>query len=143
MVTGQQIVPPRSTVTLRGVPESVAVARHRAMELLGEGHPAFEDVVLLVSEVVTNSVVHSGSAGGGRVAMTLAVEAGTVTVEVRDAGSADSVPRVRIAPDEEGGRGCSWSTCSPPAGGQAGRLARTADGLVPDRLLRGTAPRPG
>ncbi|GIH79561.1 ATP-binding protein [Planobispora longispora] len=105
MVTGQQIVPPRSTVTLRGVPESVAVARHRAMELLGEGHPAFEDVVLLVSEVVTNSVVHSGSAGGGRVAMTLAVEAGTVTVEVRDAGSADSVPRVRIAPDEEGGRG--------------------------------------
>ncbi|WP_176728553.1 ATP-binding protein [Planobispora rosea] len=87
------------------MPESVAVARRRARELLGEGHPASEDVILLVSEVVTNSVVHSGSADGGRVAMTLAVEAGTVTVEVCDAGSADSAPRVRFAPDEEGGRG--------------------------------------
>ncbi|GAA3155829.1 hypothetical protein GCM10010466_53450 [Planomonospora alba] len=105
MTTGQQTVPPRSTVTLRGVPESVAVARRRVRELLGEAHPACDDVTLLVSEVVTNSVVHSGSGGGGQVAMTVAVGAGVVLVEVHDAGSGRSAPHVRHEPDAENGRG--------------------------------------
>ncbi|MFJ2029987.1 ATP-binding protein [Streptosporangium sp. NPDC087985] len=105
MMLDQRTVPLRSTVTLRGAPESASVARLRVGELLGEGHPAFDDVVLLVSEVVTNSVVHSGSSGGGRVEMTVAVRAGAVRVEVRDAGSGVSVPHVRNDPEEEGGRG--------------------------------------
>ncbi|MFF5207473.1 ATP-binding protein [Streptosporangium sp. NPDC000396] len=105
MTTGQQTVPPRSTVTLRGIPESVSAARRRIRELLGEGHPASDDVILLVSEVVTNSVVHSGSGGGGRVAMTVAVSSRTVLVEVSDAGSGLSVPHVRNDPDAENGRG--------------------------------------
>ncbi|MEV4186823.1 ATP-binding protein [Streptosporangium canum] len=105
MTLEQRTVPPRSTVTLRGVPESVSTARHRVRELLGEGHPASDDVVLLVSEVVTNSVVHSGSGGGGRVAMTVAVSSGAVLVEVSDAGSGLSAPHVRNEPDAESGRG--------------------------------------
>ncbi|GIH99243.1 ATP-binding protein [Planobispora takensis] len=105
MRTGQQTVAPRSTVILRGVPEAVTVARRQVAELLGEGHPASDDVVLLVSEVVTNSVVHSGSADGGRVVMTVAVDSGAVTVEVCDAGSTRSAPYVRNEPDAEGGRG--------------------------------------
>ncbi|MFC7649857.1 hypothetical protein ACFQX6_63140 [Streptosporangium lutulentum] len=39
MTTGRQTVSPGATVTLRGVPESVAVARHRVRELLGRGIP--------------------------------------------------------------------------------------------------------
>jgi anti-sigma regulatory factor (Ser/Thr protein kinase) len=105
MTTGRQTVSPRSTVTLRGVPESVAVARCRVRELLGEGHPASDDVVLLVSEVVTNSVVHSGSSGGGKVAMTVVVGSEVVLVEVRDVGSGTSVPHVRNDPEAESGRG--------------------------------------
>lgn len=105
MTTGRQAVSPRSTVTLKGVPESVSVARGRVRELLGEGHPASDDVILLVSEVVTNSVIHSGSGGGGEVAMTVAVGAGAVLVEVCDAGSGSSAPHVRNDPEAEGGRG--------------------------------------
>ncbi|MFC4056988.1 ATP-binding protein [Planomonospora corallina] len=105
MTTGQQTVPPRSTVTFPGVPESVAAARCHVRELLGEAHPACDDVTLLVSEVVTNSVVHSGSGGGGRVEMTVAVGDGAVRVEVTDAGSGRSGPHVRHEPDAENGRG--------------------------------------
>ncbi|MBB2911602.1 anti-sigma regulatory factor (Ser/Thr protein kinase) [Streptosporangium becharense] len=83
----------------------MAVARRRVRELLGEGHPASDDVILLVSEVVTNSVVHSCSGGGGRVAMTVAVEPDAVFVEVSDAGSGASAPHVRIDPEAESGRG--------------------------------------
>ncbi|MEV8633530.1 ATP-binding protein [Streptosporangium sp. NPDC051023] len=105
MAIVQRILPPRSTVTLRGVPESVSVARHRVRGFLGEGHPASEDVVLLVSEVVTNSVVHSASGEGGKVAMTVALGSGTVLVEVSDAGSGASTPHVRNDPQAENGRG--------------------------------------
>ncbi|MET9069155.1 ATP-binding protein [Streptosporangium sandarakinum] len=105
MTTRQQTVQPRLTLTLRGVPESVSVARRRVRELLGECHPAYEDVVLLVSEVVTNSVVHSGSGGGGAVTMTVELGAGVVLVEVSDAGSGASAPHVRNDPDAESGRG--------------------------------------
>ncbi|GAA3088937.1 ATP-binding protein [Streptosporangium carneum] len=87
------------------MPESVSVARRRVRRFLGEGHPASEDVVLLVSEVVTNSVVHSASGEGGRVAMTVAVDAGAVLVEVSDAGSGASAPHVRNDPQAENGRG--------------------------------------
>ncbi|MFI6511235.1 ATP-binding protein [Streptosporangium sp. NPDC050855] len=105
MRTGRQAVSPRMRVTLKGVPESVAVARGRVRELLGEDHPALDDVVLLVSEVVTNSVVHSGSRAGGEVAMTVTVRPAAVLVEVCDAGSGASAPHVRNDPEAEGGRG--------------------------------------
>ncbi|MEV7006450.1 ATP-binding protein [Streptosporangium sp. NPDC051022] len=106
MAVVHRTFPPRSTVTLRGAPESVSVARRRVRGFLGEGHPASEDVVLLVSEVVTNSVVHSASGGGGgKVAMTVAIDSGAVLVEVSDAGSSASAPHVRNDPQAENGRG--------------------------------------
>ncbi|GAA4229838.1 anti-sigma regulatory factor (Ser/Thr protein kinase) [Streptosporangium album] len=124
MTLDQRTVPPRSTVTLRGVPEAVSLARFRVGELLGEGHPAFDDVVLLVSEVVTNSVVHSGSGSGGRVEMAVTVSPRAVLVEVCDAGSGVSAPHVRNDPEAEGGRGMflvdlladRWGTCDDARG---------------------------
>ncbi|MEU4832498.1 ATP-binding protein [Streptosporangium sp. NPDC023615] len=125
MTTGRQAVSPRTTVPLKGVPESVATARSRVRELLGEGHPAFDDVVLLVSEVVTNSVVHSGSGAGGEIAMTVTTGPAAVLVEVCDAGSGASAPHVRNDPEAEGGRGMflvdllaeGWGMYDEPAGG--------------------------
>ena len=74
--------------------------------LLGPSHPCGDVAVLLASEIMTNSLLHGGSAGPGEVV--------TVTVVVWDAGvrvevagrKADGVPVLR-RPDEEaeGSRG--------------------------------------
>jgi hypothetical protein len=59
---------------------------------LGESHPAADVAVLLASELVTNSVRHSGSAvPGGVVTVTVAVGGGGVRVEVTDR-SGDGAP---------------------------------------------------
>ena len=71
------------SVTVAGRPERVAVARAFAMAVLGRQHPAGETVVLLVSEMVTNSVRHSASGLPGR----------TVTVTVL---SSSEVTRVQV-----------------------------------------------
>jgi anti-sigma regulatory factor (Ser/Thr protein kinase) len=71
------------SVTVAGRPERVAVARAFAMAVLGRQHPAGETVVLLVSELVTNSVRHSASGLPGR----------TVTVSVL---SRAEVTRVQV-----------------------------------------------
>lgn len=105
MAIARRSLPPGSTTTLRGVPQSVSTARCRVRRFLGAGHPASDEVVLLVSEVVTNSVVHSTSCDGGEVAMTVAAGPGTVVVEVSDAGSGASAPHVRNDPEAENGRG--------------------------------------
>ncbi|MEU8267848.1 ATP-binding protein [Sphaerisporangium sp. NPDC049002] len=63
-----------------------------------------DEVVLLVSELVTNSVTHSDSRGGGQVTLAVSDVDDTVHVEVVDSGS-DSEPRVHDEPYGEGGRG--------------------------------------
>lgn len=79
-------------------PDSVARAR-RAVAGLGDRIPPdrLEDVRLLVSEIVTNAIRHSGIAGGQRISLRIAAERGTVRVEVRDQGRGFAVRR--IAPD--------------------------------------------
>jgi hypothetical protein len=70
--------------TFAGTADQVAIARHAVRTFLG-GHPVTEEVVLVVSELVTNAVRHSASAG-----RTLTVEAEIyqrcVRVEVIDLG---------------------------------------------------------
>ncbi|GII78216.1 hypothetical protein Sru01_31980 [Sphaerisporangium rufum] len=92
------------TIDLIGVPESVATARAFVRERLGPADPVLDEVVLLVSEVVTNSVIHSGSRDGGPVTLALSRVDGAVHVEVLDCGSEDG-PRIRDDPHGEGGRG--------------------------------------
>ncbi|WP_405147003.1 ATP-binding protein [Sphaerisporangium sp. NBC_01403] len=89
---------------LVGAPESVAQARAFVREVLGRAHPVLDEVVLLVSELVTNSVTHSDSRGGGQVTLAVSECDGTVHVEVIDSGS-DSEPRVCDESYGEGGRG--------------------------------------
>ncbi|WP_084517876.1 ATP-binding protein [Microtetraspora niveoalba] len=89
---------------------SVGAARAWADGLLA-GHVADEvreDAVLLLSELVTNSIVHSdsGRKAGGLVTVFLAAGDGVAHCEVIDDGSAASVPVIREACPEDGsGRG--------------------------------------
>jgi len=99
---------------LSGVAESVGQARRYVPRLLTSlGHNEVDDIVLLVSEVVSNAVRHSDSRRpGGRVTLTLAsigdvLHVDVLHVEVTDAGSATSSPiePKDAAPDDAGGRG--------------------------------------
>jgi anti-sigma regulatory factor (Ser/Thr protein kinase) len=93
-----------------GTPGSVATVRAWARGLLAGriAEAVVEDVVLLLSEVVTNAVVHSdsGRRAGGSVTVCLGLGGGMVHVEVIDDGAAGSIPFVRAAEaDSDGGRG--------------------------------------
>jgi anti-sigma regulatory factor (Ser/Thr protein kinase) len=73
-------------------PEQVAEARAFARRLLGGQHSCADTVVLLLSELVTNSVLHSHSARtGGQVTIAITHSRTAVLVEVTDEGS-DTMP---------------------------------------------------
>ncbi|MER5620452.1 ATP-binding protein [Streptosporangium sp. NPDC002544] len=69
-----------------------------------------ETLELLVSEVVTNAVLHSDSARpGGLVTVRVGLGDSLIHIEVIDDGSATSVPAIRTADDDSlTGRGLSW-----------------------------------
>ncbi|MEU8271819.1 ATP-binding protein [Sphaerisporangium sp. NPDC049002] len=93
-----------------GEDASVPAARAwvRGLLALRIAAPALDDVLLLLSEVVTNAVAHSASGwtADGRVIVRVALVSRVVHVEVTDAGSATSAPVARAAEtDSDGGRG--------------------------------------
>lgn len=95
---------------LPGEEASVPVARAWVRELLAARVPgaALDDVLLLLSEMVTNAVTHSASGQGtdGQVTVRVALVSRMIHVEVTDAGSVTSAPVARPAPpDSDGGRG--------------------------------------
>jgi anti-sigma regulatory factor (Ser/Thr protein kinase) len=96
------------SVTIPAVPEQVRVARAFVAGVLGESHPHAGVALLLASELVTNSVRHSGSAvPGGLVTVTVAACDEAVRVEVTDC-SGSGVPVLTPADDgheAEGSRG--------------------------------------
>jgi len=95
------------TVTIPAVPRQVRVARAFVAGVLGECHPHVDVALLLASELVSNSVMHSGSAvPGGLVTVTVAAGAEGVRVEVTDR-SGDGVPVLQPAAggEAECGRG--------------------------------------
>jgi anti-sigma regulatory factor (Ser/Thr protein kinase) len=97
------------SVTILAVPEQVRMARAFVAGVLGECYPYADVALLLVSELITNSVRHSGSAvPGGLVTVTVAVGDEAVRVEVSDR-SVDSAPVLLPAAvtggEAEGSRG--------------------------------------
>lgn len=111
------------SLDMPGYAESVHEARQFIRKILGADHPALDNTTLLVSELVTNSVVHSDSRGGGRVTVVVTECADVVHVDVIDEGS-ESEPHVRADPYAEGGRGLflvdvlaeRWGVYDDPAG---------------------------
>ncbi|MEU4832385.1 ATP-binding protein [Streptosporangium sp. NPDC023615] len=104
------VLHPLGHAEFAGTPSSVATMRAWARHLLNGrvSDTALDDVVLLLSEVVTNSVVHSGSGrrAAGSVTVCLGLGGGMVHAEVIDEGSATSLPFVRASGlDSDGGRG--------------------------------------
>jgi anti-sigma regulatory factor (Ser/Thr protein kinase) len=111
---------------LPATPEAPAAARRLARQVLGEGNPATETAMLLISELVTNSVVHSKSGEpGGSVTIALCAGPTGILIQVRDDGGA-SEPRVAAMPADatEHGHGLRlvdalaerWGTISSPDG---------------------------
>ena len=96
----------RETVTLAGRAERVWVARAFVEEVLGSGHPCGDVAALLVGELFSNSLRHSGSGAPGET-VTVAVKMvnGVIRVEVTDR-SGPGVPEPRPAGSyAEDGRG--------------------------------------
>jgi anti-sigma regulatory factor (Ser/Thr protein kinase) len=101
------------SLAIRAVPDQVAPARHWLSGLLVNGYEAIaDDAVLMACEAITNAICHSDSGRPGEDG-----EPGTVTlvvldagdamrIEVIDAGSRSSVPRMTDdGPDGLHGRG--------------------------------------
>lgn len=80
------------SVTIPAAPDQVQAARAFVAGVLGKSHAHAEVALLLASELVTNSVRHSGSAAAGGV-VTVTVAAGDEVVRVEVTGrSGDGVP---------------------------------------------------
>jgi len=97
----------RASLTVPGYPDQVHAARVFTGTTLGDDHPCTAVAVLLVSELVTNSVLHSNSRlPGGTITITVTGTPDGVRVEVRDAGGT-SVPLLKdpVNALAEGGRG--------------------------------------
>lgn len=70
-----------------------------------DGSPVADDVVLLVSEVATNAVVHTASGKGGTFTIVVRPGDSVIRVEVHDGGS-ETPPDIRPPEDLAGsGRG--------------------------------------
>jgi anti-sigma regulatory factor (Ser/Thr protein kinase) len=96
----------RETFDLAARATSAAEARHRALAWLlckSVGQQDAETAVLIVSELVTNAVLHSGSAVIG---CALRLGNGLLRIEVTDQGSGSPEPTVcKPAADDVSGRG--------------------------------------
>ena len=76
------------TIELGGGPTAVGAARHAIDELADqEGLPRVDDLRLLVSELVTNSVLHGGAGPNDHVQLNVELPDNRVRVEVCDDGA--------------------------------------------------------
>ncbi len=96
----------RESVKVAGLLERARVVRAFVGEVLGPDHPCGDVAVLLVSEIFSNSVRHSGSGAPGET-VTVAVRAGDgiVRVEVTDRAGPGTPELGPASRDAEGGRG--------------------------------------
>jgi anti-sigma regulatory factor (Ser/Thr protein kinase) len=93
-------------VTILALPEQVRVARMFVAGVLGPSHGFADVAVLLASELVTNSVRHSGFVVQGRlVTVTVVTRGEGVRIEVTDCGGAGVPVLGPAACEAEGGRG--------------------------------------
>ncbi|SDI58203.1 Histidine kinase-like ATPase domain-containing protein, partial [Sinosporangium album] len=115
-------------VVLAKMPASVGAAREAVLDIVGRDHVRKDDILLVVSELVTNSVVHADRGTScASVRLRLLASDDLLIVEVYDPGSFSDAPRLDERQDTfgEGGRGlylvsllCGgrWSTRSLGAG---------------------------
>jgi anti-sigma regulatory factor (Ser/Thr protein kinase) len=96
-------VEPLIALELPAEPHSAKVARDAIAGLDGHLGSVFGDVVLLISELVTNSVRHSGASLGGSLVLRVQLSNTMVRLDVEDGGGGDAVGA--RTPDLAGGGG--------------------------------------
>jgi len=105
-------------ITLPGVRRSVGSARG-FVRSVAAGHPALDDMVLVVSETVANAVAHTASGlEGGVVKIVVLAGGGGYRLEVADQGAAGGRPHVKDEYAEEG------------TGAESGRGMRIVEALA-------------
>lgn len=116
----------RASIRLAGRAENIGRAREFVTASLGAGHPCAGVLELIVSELVTNSIVHSRSGqADGVVTVALTGDGRRARVEVTDDGGPE-LPRLRAVDfGAESGRGLQlvdalaavWGCGRGPGGG--------------------------
>jgi anti-sigma regulatory factor (Ser/Thr protein kinase) len=88
-------------------PPAAGSARRALRSAAIFGDAAEPDALLLISELVTNSIVHAGHSGSDAIRVRAGHDGSTARVEVCDRARGRSVPQVQrdTAPTAEGGRG--------------------------------------
>ena len=92
---------------VRAGPRAPSLARAWVTEVIDARLPPdrLDDLRFVVSELVTNSVLHAGLAAGAPIRLTLEVSAARVVLSVRDGGRGLLLDDVRPRPGEARGRG--------------------------------------
>jgi anti-sigma regulatory factor (Ser/Thr protein kinase) len=98
-------VEPLIALELPAEPHSAKVARDAIASLDGHLGAVFGDVVLLVSELVTNGVRHAGLDASQPLQLSLRTEGDTVRLAVRDPGPGFRPPKAPTDPAHVGGWG--------------------------------------
>ena len=98
-------VDPLIALELPAEPHSAKVARDAVAGLDGHLGDVFGDVVLVISELVSNSVRHAGLDAGSPVQLSVNIEGETVRVAVRDPGPGFTPPGAPTDPAHVGGWG--------------------------------------
>ena len=98
-------VDPLIALELPAEPHSAKVARDAIAGLDGHLGPVFGDVVLLISELVTNSVRHAGLDASQPLQLSVAADGDLVRLAVRDPGPGFRPPAPPTDPEHVGGWG--------------------------------------
>jgi serine/threonine-protein kinase RsbW len=85
--------------------ESAPAQARAAIRSLNPRAPLIGDAMLVVSELVTNAVRHSGCDATDHIELRAALLGSAVRIEVRDPGRTRSIPCVAIEGDHFGGMG--------------------------------------
>ncbi|MEX2203270.1 MAG: ATP-binding protein, partial [Actinomycetota bacterium] len=84
---------PEIVVALPAVPESIPRSRQVLESFQGElEESALEDLRLIVSELVTNSIRHAGLRTGDPIDLEVSVDETTIRLELRDRGRGFAPP---------------------------------------------------
>lgn len=102
LAVGADSLPILATACFPGTAAEVSEAREFVRGVLGQDWPAVDDILLMVSEISSNAVRHTASAGqDSSFDVTISAADDTLRISVGDSGSA-SEPRLPVDGEDTG-----------------------------------------